>query len=159
MEKDHDVIVVFDRYIEGSIKTHVCNRRAGGVVYPSLVLTMDTCLPSARDAVMKSVHNKKELIRLFSTSNNSNSVDMIGEENSVFKHGEADCNIISYMQFLIHEQKQSVQVIADDTDIFVLFVYFSWKWQAGVQITMKKSCGQVIDFNATAPKLGHKGSQ
>ncbi len=62
VEKDHDVIVVFDRYIEGSIKTHERNWRAGGVVYSSLVLTMDICLPSARDAVMKSVYNKKELI-------------------------------------------------------------------------------------------------
>ncbi len=50
-------------------------------MYPSLVLTMDTCLPGARDTVIKSVHNKKDLIRVFSTSNNSDSVDMIGEEN------------------------------------------------------------------------------
>ncbi len=62
VEKDHDVIGVFDRYIEGSIKTHEHNRRAGGVVYILLVLS------SARDAVMKSVHNKKDVIRVFSTS-------------------------------------------------------------------------------------------
>ncbi len=58
VENDHDVICVFDIYIEGSIKTHEHNRTAGGVVYTSLVLTMDTCLPNASDAVMKSVHNK-----------------------------------------------------------------------------------------------------
>ncbi len=127
VETDHDVIGVFDRYVEGSIKIHKHNRTAGGVVYTSLVLTMDTCLPSARDAVMKSLHNKKDLIRVFTTSNSSDSVDVIGEENSAFKHEEAYCNIISYVQFLIHEQKKSIQVIAEDTDIFVLLVYFSWK--------------------------------
>ncbi len=29
MENDHDVMDVFDRYIEGSIKTHEHNRTAG----------------------------------------------------------------------------------------------------------------------------------
>ncbi len=44
VEKDHDVIGVFDTYIEGSIKTNKHNRRAGGVMHPSPVLTMDTCV-------------------------------------------------------------------------------------------------------------------
>ncbi len=150
---------MFDRYIEGSIKTHEHNRRSGGVVYPSLVLTMDTFLPSVRDTVMKSVCNRKELIRVFTTSNSSDSVDMIGEENSIFKHKEADCKIISYVQFIIHNQKQSIQVITDDSDIFLLLVYFYWKWRIRVQITMKKFCGHVIDINATDDKLGHNCSQ
>ncbi len=122
VEKDHDVIGMFDIYIEGSIKTYGHNRTSGGVVYTSLVLTMDTCLPSARDAVMKSVHNKKDLIRVFSTSNSC--VDMIGDENCAFKHKEACCNIISYVQFVIHEQKKCIYVITEDTDICVLLVYF-----------------------------------
>ncbi len=92
---------------------------------------------------------------MLSTSNSSDSVEMIEKENSTFKHEEADCNIISCVQFLIHEQKQSIQVIADDTDIFVLLVSFCWKWQAVLQITMKKSCGQVIDINTTAVKPDH----
>ncbi len=108
---------------------------------------------------MKSVLNKKEMIRVFSTLNSSDSVDMIGEENSAFTHEDAECNIISYVQFPIHEQNQSIQVSADDTDIFVLLVYFSWKWKAGVNITMKNCCVQVIDVNATAAKLGYKCSQ
>ncbi len=71
---------------------------------------------------MKSVLNKKELIRVFSTSNSSDSVGMIVDENSDFKHEEADCYIISCGQFPIHKQNQSIQVSADDTAIFVLLV-------------------------------------
>ncbi len=101
---------------------------------------------------------KEDLIRVFSTSNSSDSVDMIGEENSAFKHEEAYCNIISYVQFLIHEQKKCIHVIVEDTDIFVLLVNIRWKWQAGVHITVKNCCDQVIDINATIAKLGHKCS-
>ncbi len=102
---------------------------------------------------MNSVLNKKELIIVFSTSNSSNSVDMIGEENSVFKHEEADGSIISSVWCLIHEQKQSIQVIAVDTDVFVLLVYFCWKWQAGIQI----QSGHWYECHSA--KLGHKCSQ
>ncbi len=128
-------------------------------MYTSLVLTMDTCLLSARKAVMKSVYNKKDLIRVFSVSNCSDSVDVIGEENSAFKQEEAYCNIISYVLFLIHEQKKCIHIIAEDTIIFVLLVYFCWKWQAGVDITVKNCCDQVIDINATIAKLCYKCSQ
>ncbi len=78
-----------------------------------------------RDAVMKSEHNKKELIRLLCAKNHCPGVDMISEENHVFNHEEADCNIISYVNFLITEQgKKHIEVVADDTDIFVLLVYY-----------------------------------
>ena len=56
VECDHTTIVVFDRYIEGSIKTHEC-------LCPALQCTLMTKLPP-RDVVMKSEHIKKELIRV-----------------------------------------------------------------------------------------------
>ena len=40
-KKELDVIVVFDRYVEGSIETHKRLRRAGTTVCPTLSLTLD----------------------------------------------------------------------------------------------------------------------
>jgi hypothetical protein len=160
VEREHDVIVVFDRYVEGSIKTHERLRRTGEVFCPTLNLTLEMSLPT-RNSIMKSAHNKKELIKVFCTGNDSQNVAMVGEENSVYKHEEADCNIISYVKALIIQEHKHIQVVADDTDIFALLVFFCWKWkgQYTAQISMRKSDGRVIDINATAKKLGHKSLQ
>lgn len=157
-EKQYSVIVVFDRYMEQSIKTHERTRRTGGTVYPKLNLSLETSLP-ARDLIMKCESNKKELINVFCSTNDSPQIQMIGETNSEFKHEEADCNIISHVQELILQGYKHINVVADDTDIFVLLIFFCWKWQCSAQITMRKFDGRVIDINATAHKLGNKSLQ
>ena len=154
-KREHDVIVVFDRYVEGSIKTHERLRRAGTTVCPTLSLTLDMCLPG-RDIIMKSDNNKRELIKVICSANESRNVAMMNEENREYKHEEADCNIISYVKSLIIKGHKHIQVVADDTDIFTLLVYFCWKWQYSAQISMRKSDGRVVDITATAEKLGCK---
>jgi len=47
------------------------------------------------DSVMRSDHNKKELVNVFCNTGNSPEVLMVGEANSVYEQEEADCNIIS----------------------------------------------------------------
>ena len=81
---------------------------------------------------------------------------MVGEENSVYKHEEADCNIISYVKSLINQGYKTIQVVSDDTGIFVLLIYFCWKWQTSTHILMKKADGRIIDINSTATKFGQK---
>ncbi len=100
VERDHDVIVVFDKYINGSIKTHERLRRTASTRYPTLKLTLETNVPT-RDAIMNNVFNKKALIELFCTANDSQSVMMVGESNSAYSHEEADCTIISYVEELV----------------------------------------------------------
>ena len=51
-----------------------------------------------------------------------------------------------------------VQVLADDNDIFVLLVFFIWKWKADIQDTMKKTDGTVIDINKSASSLGRSAN-
>jgi len=48
------------------------------------------------------------------------------------------------------------QIVADDTDIFVLLVFFWWLKKSSVQVSMKKYDGKVIDINAIALKLKDK---
>lgn len=105
---------------------------------------------------MKSDHNKKELIKaLCSSAHHFPLLELIGEEQCVFNHEEADVNIISYL-LLLYEDKSHVQIIADDTDIFILLVYHVWKHGIRTQVTMKKNDGRVIDINATVSKHGDK---
>ena len=77
------------------------------------------CLPG-RDIIMKSDNNKRELIKVTCPANESRNVAMMNEENSEYKHEEADCNIISYVKSLIIKGHKHTQVVADDTDIFTL---------------------------------------
>ena len=158
VEREHDVIVVFDRYLAGSIKAHERLRRTGSTRCPTFRLTLETT-PPTRDSVMKNVQNKKELIELFCDANDSQRVKMYGDSNSEYRHEEADCNIISHVEALLNQDYRHVQVVADDTDIFVLLVFFCWKWECTAQLSMRKSDGKIIDINATAKQLGPKSLQ
>ena len=55
-------------------------------------------------------------------------------------------------------ETQVIQVLADDTDIFVLLVYFTWYYNPTANISMNKYNGQFIDINATVSKYGDKCS-
>ena len=83
---------------------------------------------------MKSTENKKELIKVLCASEQTANIQLIGEENSVYKHEEADCNIIRYVKQFIHEGKKHIQIQADDTDIFILLVYFCHIWKTKVKL-------------------------
>ena len=49
-----------------------------------------------------------------------------------------------------------IQITADDTDIFVLAVYFLHKYSLKANIVMKKNNGRFIDINSSAESLGTK---
>ena len=85
---------------------------------------------------------------------NHNSLHLIGED-SPYTHEEADVTIMSYL-VKIHQEKEHIQILADDTDIFVLLLFFYWKYRPSAHVTMKKYNGQIIDIKATALKLGDK---
>ena len=61
-------------------------------------------------------------------------------------------NIISYLLYF-RERKSHIQVIADDTDIFVLLVYYVLKHKAETQISMKMQDRRVIYINKTVASL------
>ncbi len=53
-------------------------------------------------------------------------------------------------------QRKHVQVFADDTDIFVLLLFFVWFYKPTTQISMKQYSGKVIDITASVLKHGNK---
>lgn len=81
-------------------------------------------------------------------------LNLIGE-GSPYTHEEADMTIVSY-RLNLHQGKRHIQILADDTDIFVLLLFFCWMHKPSAHVTMKKYDGKIIDVKATAVKLGEK---
>ena len=82
-------------------------------------------------------------------------VDSI-DDGGVFGHDEADITIISYMLQAADDGRHVVRVVSDDTDIFVLLVYWTWRCDLHdrLAVQMEKWDGVVIDVNATCAHLG-----
>ena len=73
---------------------------------------------------------------------------------------EADVSMISSVKMCIDQGKQSILVRSDDTDVFVLFVYFFWKWQSDTRLKMKRLVdGKFVDIHASATRFGEKREQ
>ena len=133
------------------MKSHERQRRAKGIAPRAHELRSETLLHS-KENIVKSDQNKKSLIQfLCNTEHNHNSLHLIGED-SPYTHEEADVTIMSYL-VKIHQEKEHIQILADDTDIFVLLLFFYWKYRPSAHVTMKKYNGQIIDIKATAMKM------
>ena len=146
-------IVVFDRYTEISAKDH--ERQRTGVGSNTFNLDINSPLPS-REAVMKNKHNKRGLSRLLSTFNLGCGVSVESRGDGVFLHDETDITIISYLFQAAVAGRQVVRILSDDSDIFVLLVYWTWRYyiQVPVSVQMDKWDGVVLDINATCANLG-----
>ena len=106
---------------------------------------------------MKSIENKTSLIRYICAADSLPSGFTLVGEDIIFEHEEADVKLSSY---LLHASphKKHIHVLADDTDIIVLLVYFIWYNNPTAKISMKKYNGQFIEINATVSKYGDKCS-
>ena len=54
---------------------------------------------------------------------------------------------------------ETIRALCDDTDVFVLLVYWAWRKRIQKNIQMEKWDGTVLDINATVDKLGDKCGQ
>ena len=156
----HGTYVIFDKYDPQSIKSHEREARSKGVQYPNFTLSKDTDLPP-KDAIMKSTFNKKQLIFQLCTSDVCNqAAHMIGEDD-IYGHEEADVSIITYVKLAIGQGKKVIKVLCDDTDVLILLIHFTWKWDLqDVSVYMERKCdGKVFDITKSAAKLGDTCTQ
>ena len=150
-----EVLVIFYRYDDRSAKDHERIRRAGeGAV--NYNITISSKLP-CRDAIMKSKANKKALVRVLSSFNLGNNV--VGREESMYSHDEADITIISYLLEAVNNGKNIVRVISDDTDVFVLLIYWVWRLQITSRVQLDRWCGAILNINESSSLLGAKSLQ
>ena len=105
---------------------------------------------------MKNKHNKRGLSRLLRTFNLGCGASVESRDDGVFLHDEADVTIISYLFQAADAGRQMIRIISDDSDTFVLLVYWTWRYdlQVRVVVQMEKWDDVILDINATCANLG-----
>ena len=67
---------------------------------------------------------------------------------------EADVTLCSYMLKAVAEGAQTIRILSDDTDIFVLLVHWTSSMRVVAKIQMERWNGDVLDINETVQRLG-----
>ena len=150
----YNVYVIFDRYDGISAKVYERLRRAGDGSRP-YHLAINTPLPAIKD-VMGNNDNKRQLIRLLCTFHISEKMVLVSCLDCMARHDEADITLISYAPCCQRERAHRVRILCDDTDVFVLIVYWSWKANVEADVQFEKCDGAVISINYTVISLGAK---
>ena len=143
--KDSDVYLIFDRYFDYSIKSITRQERSKAILKErKLILT--TQLPPQSD-MLSFISNKKQLINMIRDAltetqvlendpntfmvTTSDQVPETIQKGKLEKHNElwnsfeeADIIIIRQLCFIIGEGEDCVEVVSDDTDVFVLLLHF-----------------------------------
>ena len=149
-----ETYVIFDRYDGISAKDHETQRRAGeGSAQYQLTLTSPL---AGRDAVMKNKANKRQLSQLLCTHYIGSNIELVSRTDSIVRHDEADISVISYMLKAAATGADIVRILSDDTDVFVLLVYWCKKADVSCAVQMEIWNGSVLDINATVTALGDK---
>ena len=74
-----------------------------------------------------------------------------------FNHDEADVTIVAYL-LQIAEKEKVIRILSDDTDIFILLLYWTWKAELHQTCTvqMEKWDGTVLNINQSCMRLQDK---
>ena len=83
-------------------------------------------------------------------------MNLIGEKQNKLGHEEADASLISYMLDEVSKGKERIIVTSDDTDIFVLLVYYYWRFKLNCEVVIRKINSKCISVKATAESLRTK---
>ena len=63
-------------------------------------------------------------------------------------------HLCSYMLKAVADDAQTIRILSDDTDVFILLVYWTSKKQITAKIQMERWNGDVLDISETVKKLG-----
>ena len=147
-----EVFVIFDRYDGLSAKDHERNRRAG-TGSETHTLSLNSILPP-RDEILKNKNNKKQLNELICTFPSNSNAQFISSFESIVSHDEADISLISYMLHAAEKGAKSIRILSDDTDVFVLAVYWCWKKNIKSSVYIEKWDHTLLDVSKTVKGLG-----
>ena len=152
-------LMLFDRYYEDepTAKDHERMWRTE-VGSKDLHLTPNTPLP-CREAILKNSKNKSLLASIMCGYPLQNNVQLVNKLDCFVTHEEADITLCSYMLDAADSSVETVRIICDDTDLFVLLFYWTWRKTIRKNIQMDKWDGPVLDIRATVDKLGDKCGQ
>ena len=171
------VYLIFDRYLTRSTKSATRSNRAGMNVSRRHVLKLQTPLPS-KDVVLKVTHNKTQLIKLIvqylldHLEDNDNELVITSKEpvpivlrngkiskrDALYNvHEEADVIIVNQLVYLADQGARNILVVCDDTDVFMLLIYFYCGKDLSCGVIMESPVPgrTVVDIKTTADKHKH----
>ena len=67
-----------------------------------------------------------------------NNVQLVSRLDCLVTHEEADITLCSYMLKAAASGAETIRVLCDDTDVFVLLVYWAWRKRIQKNIQMEK---------------------
>ena len=76
----------------------------------------------------------------------------------VVTHEEADVTLYSYMLKAVAAGAQTIRILSDDTDVFVLLEYWTSRMRVVAKIEMEMWNGDILDINETVQRLGPKSA-
>ena len=116
-------LVLFDHYYEDepTAKVHERMRRAG-TGSKDFHLTPNTPLP-CREAILKNSKNKSLIASFLCGYPLQNNVQLVNKLDCLVTHEEADITLCSYMLEAASSSRETIWIVCDDTDVFVLLVY------------------------------------
>ena len=145
-------IVLFDRYDQEapSAKDHERTRRGRA---KEVRLTPNTPLP-CREAILHNSKNKNLLNSILCSYPLPHNIQLVNKLECAVTHDEADITLCSYMLKAVAEGTQTIRILSDDTDVFVLLVYWTSRMRVAAKIQMEKWNEDVLDINETVRRLG-----
>ena len=116
-------------------------------------LTPNTLLP-CREVILHNSKYKNLLNNILCSYPLPHNIQLVNMLDCVVTHDEADITLCSYMLKGVAEGAQTIRILSDDTDVFVLLVYWTSRMQVVAKIQMEKWNGDVLDINETVQRLG-----
>ena len=150
--------VVFDHYGNVSAKDHERERRAIGVCARTYNLALISPLLN-REVVMKSKANKILLSRLLCTCTLAPNILMVGADEGLFNHEEADVLMVSFIIDAVRDGKKVIRILSDDTDGFAILIFWVRKLSIKALVQMEKWDGTVLHINNIVAALGDTSLQ
>ena len=150
--------VVFDRYGNVSAKDHEGERCAIGVCAGTYNLTLTSPLPN-REVIMKSKANKILLSCLLCTCTLAPNILMVGADEGLFNHEEADVLMVSFIIAAVRDGKKVIRILSDDTDVFAILIFWVRKLSIKALVHMEKWDGTVLHSNNLGAALGDTSLQ
>ena len=120
---DSRKLVVFDQYDQGvpCSKDHERARRGRS---KEIRLTPNTQLP-CRESILHYAHNKSLLNNILCDYSLPGNIEFVNKMDCIVTHTEADVTLCSYMLKAVEDDAQTIQILSDDTDVFILLVYWT----------------------------------
>ena len=81
-------------------------------------------------------------------------VKMETTDDGTFSHDAADVTMISYVLEAASRGKRVIRALSDDTNVFLLFVYWVFREQLDSKVQMERWDGTVLDINSTCTSHG-----